>query len=424
MGRKARSTAVLIVLVVAAGMPLFGQSTLVSAYRSGKIVLEPDPGFGRDIDWASVVLNFANDMTVAPDGSVFVANNREHVILKFDPDGRLIKTFGRKGQGPGDFEFPANLDVLDIRTLVVGEYPGNRRISLFDFEGRLARLLRTNAAAFDIAALRGNAIAYTSWTFGRGDRKETGGTDHHQVFIKDALDGREVLVADVSIPYRGFSGGLRSDGSVCGAVVIAGTSGGDLLVGDTRKAAVEIFGPAAKKLRTIALRLEPFPLTSAHLRRYKALMIRDLKNGPAASMPGFDAMIRDIEAATWDDIVDGHLPLFKDLLVDDEGNLLVIKNTDCVRDCPILIQAYSPEGAFLAEFELDPGPFKVEIDYRFRNLCFTDRGIFGMFPRKDDPDEIIVLMKSALDQRAKRSSSSSVRRTAAMYGCSPSVQCP
>jgi hypothetical protein len=54
-------------------------------------------------------------------------------------------------------------------------------------------------------------------------------------------------------------------------------------------------------------------------------------------------------------------------------------------------------GDFLAEFELDPGLFKVEIDYRFRNLCFTRQGIFGMFPRKDDPDEVIVLMKTVFD---------------------------
>jgi len=60
-----------------------------------------------------------------------------------------------------------------------------------------------------------------------------------------------------------------------------------------------------------------------------------------------------------------------------------------------MVQAYSPSGEFLAEFELDPGPVKVKIDHRFRNICFTGQGIFGMFPSKADPDEIIVLMKTA-----------------------------
>jgi hypothetical protein len=128
-------------------------------------------------------------------------------------------------------------------------------------------------------------------------------------------------------------------------------------------------------------------------------MIKELKGGPAASVPGFDKMIRDIEAASWGDIVDEHFPLYKEILVDSEGNLLVFKNTDCVGECPIIVQAYAPTGKFIAEFELDLGPYRVEIDYRFRNLCFTDRGIFGMLSRRDDPDEVIMLMKSILGGR-------------------------
>lgn len=392
-------TAALLLLIIITEGSLWGQSILISAYKGGKILLEADSQFGRNTDWASVVLNFANDMTIAPDGSIFIANNREHRILKFGSKGQLIKIFGRKGQGPGDFEFPCNLVILDGRTLVVGEHAGNRRISLFDLQGRFVKLMRTNAAPFDVAALGKNAIAYSSWTFGRGNTRTTGGIDHHQVFIKDTQVGREVRVAEASIPYRSFRGGLRLDGSICGTLLIAGTRDGELLVGDTRKAAVEVFDPTCRRVRTIALKLTPFALTSDYLRRYKAQMIKDLKNGPAASVPGFEKTIRDVEAASWGDIVDGHLPLYKDILIDSEGNLLIFKNTDCLGDCPIIVQAYTATGEFIAEFELDPGPFKVEIDYRFRNLCFTEGGIFGMLTRRDDPDEVIVLMKSILGGR-------------------------
>jgi hypothetical protein len=391
-----KKTIILILLVFPAVLPLFGQSVLVSAYKSGKIVLAPDPRFGRGVDWESVVLHFANDMTVAPDGSIFVANNRENTILKFDGDGRLIRKFGRKGQGPGDFEFPSNLSILDGRTLIVGEYAGNRRISLFDLEGGLIKLIRTNAPVFDIAALKESVIAYRSMSFGQTDTKPTGGVDHHQALIKDMVSGREVRVADAAIPYHGFSSGLRLDASVCGTLLVAATRDGDVLVCDTRKPEVEVFNFAGKKLRTFMLKLEPFPLTKEYLRRYKAEMIRGLRNGPAASLANFREIVREVEGASFGSLVDGHFPLYKNLVVDSEGNILVFKNTDCLGDCPILVQAYSPSGEFLAEFELDPGSFKVEIDHRFRNICFTGRGIFGMFPRKDDRDEIIVLTKAVL----------------------------
>jgi hypothetical protein len=392
----AKKTILILLSVFGPLVSLAGQSSLVSAYKGGKVVLAPDPGFGRGVDWASLALNFANDMTVAPDGSIFVANNREHAILKFGADGRFIKKFGRKGQGPGDFEFPCNLDILDGRTLIVGEYAQNRKVSFIDLDGGLIKVLRTDAPSFNIAALRGQAFAFQAWSFGPEGAQTTGGIDRHRVFIKHAGTGREVPVMEAAIPYHGFRGGLRLDGAVCGTILIAGTRDGDLLVCDTRKAEVQVFDPSGARLRKIALELKPFPLTRDRLRRYKAKMIQDLRDGPATSVPGFPDMIRDIEGASWSSFVDGHFPLCTDMAVDAAGNLLVFKTTDVLGGPPIMVQAYSPEGRFLAEFELDPGPFKVEIDHRFRNLCFTEGGIIGMFPRRGDPDEIIVLLKAAL----------------------------
>lgn len=390
---------ILSLLVFPAAHPLLGQSALVSAYRSGKIVLSPDPEFAPGVDWESLVLHFANDMTVVPDGSVFVANNREHVILKFASDGRFLKKFGRKGQGPGDFEFPGELHVLDGRSLLVGEYPLNRRISLFDLEGQMIRLMRADNPVYGVAALKGEVVAYRSVTFGQAKAAGPESIEYHRAFIKDTVSGRETRVADVAIPVRSLGGGFRLDASVCGQILIAGTPAGELLVGDTRSAEVEMFDSAGRKLRTFPLKLEPFPVTREYLRRYKDELIGGMKNGPAAKLPSFREIVRNIEEAPLGSFVDDHFPLYKDLLVDSEGHILVFKNTDCVGKCPIMVQVYSPAGEYLAEFELDPGPFKVEIDSRFRNICFTGRGVFGMFPRKDDPDEIIVLMKAALNPR-------------------------
>jgi len=218
-----KKTLFIILLGFASIFPLQSQSSLLSAYQSGKIVLSPDPRFGRGVDWESLVLHFANDMTVAPDGSIFVANNRENAILKFDGDGRLVKKFGRKGQGPGDFEFPGDLCVLDGRALVVGEYAGNRRISLFDLKGNHLKLMRTNGPVFGIAALKKNIIAYRSWSFNRSDPTMIRDVDHYQIYVKDIVTGREVRVADAKIPYKSI-GALRLDASVCGTILIAGTA--------------------------------------------------------------------------------------------------------------------------------------------------------------------------------------------------------
>ncbi len=93
------------------------------------------PGGGKDPDYFFQ----PNDVVVAPDGSIFVAeghgadNNR---ILKFDRTGKLIKTWGKKGSGPGEFDQPHALAFDSRGRLFVGDR-SNNRIQIFDQEGKL-----------------------------------------------------------------------------------------------------------------------------------------------------------------------------------------------------------------------------------------------------------------------------------------------
>src|SRR2546421_9550238 len=59
-----------------------------------------------------------SDVLVAPNGDIFVADghggNTNARIVKFSSDGRFIKTWGRKGSGPGEFDAPHSL-AMDTR---------------------------------------------------------------------------------------------------------------------------------------------------------------------------------------------------------------------------------------------------------------------------------------------------------------------
>jgi sugar lactone lactonase YvrE len=78
-----------------------------------------------------------NDVLVAPNGNVFVseghggANSR---ILKFSKEGKLIKSIGRKGRGPGEFDQPHALAMDSQGRLFVGDR-GNNRIQILDQDG-------------------------------------------------------------------------------------------------------------------------------------------------------------------------------------------------------------------------------------------------------------------------------------------------
>jgi sugar lactone lactonase YvrE len=82
-----------------------------------------------------------NDVVVAPNGDIFVAEGHASTeganarILKFDKRGALIKTWGRFGTAPGEFDQPHALAIDSKGRLFVGDR-GNNRIQIFTQDGR------------------------------------------------------------------------------------------------------------------------------------------------------------------------------------------------------------------------------------------------------------------------------------------------
>jgi sugar lactone lactonase YvrE len=79
-----------------------------------------------------------NDIVVGANGDIFVAEGHGGAndrILKFSKDGKLIKTIGKKGSGPGEFNQPHALGLDSRGRLIVGDR-GNNRIQILDQEGK------------------------------------------------------------------------------------------------------------------------------------------------------------------------------------------------------------------------------------------------------------------------------------------------
>jgi DNA-binding beta-propeller fold protein YncE len=85
------------------------------------------------------VFNRPSDVLVAPNGSIFVADGHggdsNARIVKFDKEGKFIKTWGKKGSGPGEFDTPHGL-VLDPQGRLLVADRGNSRIQVFDQDGK------------------------------------------------------------------------------------------------------------------------------------------------------------------------------------------------------------------------------------------------------------------------------------------------
>jgi len=91
------------------------------------------PGDGSD------TFNQPSDVLTAPNGDIFVADGHggdsNARIVKFSKDGRFIKTWGRKGSGPGEFDTPHGLAMDSQGRLFVADRTNNR-IQIFDQDGK------------------------------------------------------------------------------------------------------------------------------------------------------------------------------------------------------------------------------------------------------------------------------------------------
>jgi sugar lactone lactonase YvrE len=82
--------------------------------------------------------NQPSDVAIAPNGDIFVADghggNTNARIVKFSKDGKFIKTWGKKGSAPGEFDVPHALAFDSRGRLFVGDR-ANNRIQIFDQDG-------------------------------------------------------------------------------------------------------------------------------------------------------------------------------------------------------------------------------------------------------------------------------------------------
>ena len=109
-----------------------------------EIVLGGEESLGTDADTAGAAADAAHlvwrvtGLARLADGRVAVLSGGNGQLHLFEPSGRLSKSIGRKGQGPGEFRRPEHLQYLPPDTLVVWD-TWFGPIASFDTAGALLR---------------------------------------------------------------------------------------------------------------------------------------------------------------------------------------------------------------------------------------------------------------------------------------------
>lgn len=149
----------------------------------------PNPfTFARSFPWPATTIEFPQAMDVGPDGLLYVLDTRPAVTVLDPSTGQVVRTWGRQGSGPGEF----NLTVPD-------DNPGKGDIAVAP-DGRVYVADGTNAR-IQVFTPKGEFVKQFG-SAGPGEGQLGTGPSE----IVAASDGSIYVLADTSGPLTKFSG--------------------------------------------------------------------------------------------------------------------------------------------------------------------------------------------------------------------------
>jgi DNA-binding beta-propeller fold protein YncE len=98
--------------------------------------LAPDGGFIAE--WKGPEPGFYGPRRIAigPDDSIYVVDSGRNRIVKFNPDGQVLASWGSEGSGDGQFKGISSVAVDPMNNKLYVADPLNRRIQIFDQNGK------------------------------------------------------------------------------------------------------------------------------------------------------------------------------------------------------------------------------------------------------------------------------------------------
>jgi len=97
------------------------------------------------------------DIAVDKSGNIYIVDSSNCRVQKFNQNGKYIKTIGRFGQGPGEFQHPFEVEI-DDRTGNVFVKDGFNKIIIFDKNGRYQKTIYSLTAISNFVLGRDNKI--------------------------------------------------------------------------------------------------------------------------------------------------------------------------------------------------------------------------------------------------------------------------
>lgn len=94
------------------------EKSLLEIYKSGTVRFIPILTIDESSMPEDAFFENVNDIKCDSDGHIYACDFKANNIKKFDSSGKYLKTIGKKGQGPGEFNIPFKIAVTNDRLIV------------------------------------------------------------------------------------------------------------------------------------------------------------------------------------------------------------------------------------------------------------------------------------------------------------------
>ena len=110
---------------------------------------EEDLSIFPEDEEGNIILYQPYSYTVNEVGSIYIYDRQDPAVKVFNPEGRFIRTIGRKGQGPGEFQSVSRVVYVPGKRLLTLDRDQNR-ISLFTDEGSFIGTHNFQNSSFEV----------------------------------------------------------------------------------------------------------------------------------------------------------------------------------------------------------------------------------------------------------------------------------
>ena len=347
------------------------------------------------LEWAQFTRR--DDVAFDGSGNLYVVDGQAHHILKVGPDGSLITTIGREGEGPGEFGLILDVIVWPDGSFVVSD-AGRSGLQLFSADGKFDRLVRWRPATGQLdlpfnssRTMRAGprpGILYAKGTdagFGRvfgalaelmGNEPEEEAADDRMIEVLD-LAGDLVAGETVLEAWRPprLDGGnaeveLGDLASMMGTMTEAPVFEPELVWDVLPDGAIAYADSSTYTVRivrdgvvvnTLTRPIAPQPVTRAIESRMREQMLRSADSAAAVdiSVSGIDmeAMQRQTRAAMRESIENWtfypEVPVIAGIRTTPAGFVWVRRQDPVTDDNDGLIDVFDPEGSYVGTFPRD-----------------------------------------------------------------------